>query len=430
MAATGLVFGLLLVNVLAVNALPFYGLPPQKVPAEQQKAEQQPAIPETAFADQIPNVWDQSMFSEPLVDVDDDQQPEQPEQAAPVEQAAEEQQDEPSEDFYVPTRIGQAAGVAVDGQNRLVIFHRAGREWQESSFNPSTNVFTQDVLQNNTITVIDPETGKLLGEHGAGLFFMPHGLSVDSEGNYWTTDVGRHQLGERMVPGSDEAHFCKPTDVAVSKSGEIFVADGYCNSRIVKFDRNGKFLGAFGQPNSGDQPKEGEFFVPHSIALIEDLNLLCVADRDNQRIQCFTAGLTQKGEHKRATTPMGTFVTGASNIGRLMALREKHHYLVGVTNADPNAGNDFSVFVMDMNSGKANTFARGIPDAHALALSDSGEIFVSQLGPSQVLKFSIPQPNEADIPQTLPVDSETAGGQQPADVQLEQQQPQEEQKMM
>lgn len=91
---------------------------------------------------------------------------------------------------------------------------------------------------------------------------MPHGLSADAEGNYWVTDVARHQvikldsefkplleLGEKMVPGSDQAHFCKPTDVAVSKSGEVFVADGYCNGRIMKFNAEGKFITSFGSVN-------------------------------------------------------------------------------------------------------------------------------------------------------------------------------------
>jgi len=234
---------------------------------------------------------------------------------------------------------------------------------------------------------------------------MPHGLTVDSEGNYWLTDVGRHQvfkldsnfkpllvLGEKMVPGNDDKHFCKPTDVAVAKSGEIFVADGYCNSRIVKFSAEGKYLGSFGNMNSNqNKPANGEFFVPHSLALVEDLNLLCVADRENQRIQCFTAGLSPKGAHQRAASPTGTFVTKAENIGKIMSIREKHHYLIGVTNTKPETTNEFEVFIMDMNTGSANTFVRGIENAHALALSEEGEIFVAQLDPTQVLKFSVPQ---------------------------------------
>lgn len=57
------------------------------------------------------------------------------------------------------------------------------------------------------------------------------------------------RLGEKMKPGSDNKHFCKPTDVAVARNGHFFVADGYCNSRIMKFDQHGKLLAKFGSPN-------------------------------------------------------------------------------------------------------------------------------------------------------------------------------------
>ena len=123
---------------------------------------------------------------------------------------------------------------------------------------------------------------------------MPHGLSLDSEGNIWVTDVGRHQVlkidpnthevllevGENMVPGSDRTHFCQPADVAVLKSGEFFVADGYCNSRIVKFSKEGKYITEW---SSEDERMPAHFFVPHSLALNEASNLLCVADRENFR---------------------------------------------------------------------------------------------------------------------------------------------------
>jgi hypothetical protein len=56
-------------------------------------------------------------------------------------------------------------------------------------------------------------------------------------------------LGHKLVPGSDDEHFCKPTDVAIASTGEFFVADGYCNSRIIKFSKNGKVMTKFGNPN-------------------------------------------------------------------------------------------------------------------------------------------------------------------------------------
>ena len=114
---------------------------------------------------------------------------------------------------------------------------------------------------------------------------MPHGLSMDSQGNLWLTDVAMHQvfkysdgeikmtLGEAFVPGHDEKHFCKPTDVAVSNDGSaIFVADGYCNSRLVKFDAKGNFARQYSMKTD-----EKQLLIPHS------LDLICVADRENGR---------------------------------------------------------------------------------------------------------------------------------------------------
>lgn len=59
------------------------------------------------------------------------------------------------------------------------------------------------------------------------------------------------KLGEALKPGSDNKHFCKPTDVAVASNGHFFVADGYCNSRVMKFDEHGKLLAKFGSSNGG-----------------------------------------------------------------------------------------------------------------------------------------------------------------------------------
>jgi hypothetical protein len=124
---------------------------------------------------------------------------------------------------------------------------------------------------------------------------MPHGLSMDSQGNLWLTDVAMHQvfkyaddeikmtLGEAFVPGHDEKHFCKPTDVAVSNDGSaIFVADGYCNARLVRFDSKGNFVREYAMKQN-----EKQLLVPHSLALIEHLDLICVADRENGRSRRF-----------------------------------------------------------------------------------------------------------------------------------------------
>ncbi|VDK18032.1 unnamed protein product [Anisakis simplex] len=237
--------------------------------------------------------------------------------------------------FILPVSkpLGQVTGIGIDSNNHLIAFHRADRTWDEESFDKE-NRFNRSLkaIKNFTIAVIDPESGKVLQESGDNMFFLPHGLTVDSDDNIWLTDVALHQvfkldknfktqliLGEHLKPGNDNRHFCKPTDIAVAKNGHFFVADGYCNSRIMKFDKNGKFLTSFGSENSGILPEDGEFWIPHSLALIEDMNLICVADRENERIQCFSAGLVEDNRN----IPTGIFITKAENIGRVFAIREK-----------------------------------------------------------------------------------------------------------
>ncbi|XP_055894365.1 peptidyl-glycine alpha-amidating monooxygenase B-like isoform X2 [Biomphalaria glabrata] len=94
-------------------------------------------------------------------------------------------------------------------------------------------------------------------------YFMPHCITADHQGNIWLTDVAMHQvfkippgqtvpkmtLGQKFQHGEDTNLFCNPTDVAVLMSGEFFVSDGYCNSRVLKFSKDGTFLMSFGKRN-------------------------------------------------------------------------------------------------------------------------------------------------------------------------------------
>ena len=125
---------------------------------------------------------------------------------------------------------------------------------------------------------------------------MPHGINIDHESNIWLTDVAMHQvfkfdfkngeepvlvLGTQFENGNDESHFCKPAAVDVSRtSGAVFVADGYCNQRVVRFDKAGNFIKNY-------EDKQNPLFVVHSIALIDKLNLVCTVSREQGRIVCF-----------------------------------------------------------------------------------------------------------------------------------------------
>jgi hypothetical protein len=158
---------------------------------------------------------------------------------------------------------------------------------------PSANI--NPIFQFNT-------SGKLLKSFGAGLFVSPHKLTVDREGNLWVADNGGDQvfelnqdgkvlitLGKKGVAGSGPDEFDAPTEVAIAPNGDIFVGDGHNgggmatgNARIVKFDKSGKFLKAWGRKGMGP----GEFDVVHTLAF-DSQGRLFVGDRQNNRIQIF-----------------------------------------------------------------------------------------------------------------------------------------------
>ena len=144
--------------------------------------------------------------------------------------------------------------------------------------------------------------GKVIRNFGAGLFLYPHGLWVDREGFVWVTDArgaqGKGQqvikfspdgkvvmrLGTAGVAGLAKETFNGPCAVVTTPSGDIFVADGHENavSRIMKFDKTGKYLMEWGKKGTGP----GEFDTPHAIAL-DSQGRLFVADRANSRVQVF-----------------------------------------------------------------------------------------------------------------------------------------------
>jgi DNA-binding beta-propeller fold protein YncE len=146
-------------------------------------------------------------------------------------------------------------------------------------------------------------SGKLLRSWGTSLIGRDpdmqsaHGIRVDKDDCVWITDRARHlvrkfdpsgqlllTLGTEGSPGTGPNQFNRPADMAFGESGEVYVADGYGNSRVVKFDRNGKFLKTWGDKGTG----LGQFDLPHTIAVGPD-GRVYVGDRYNSRIQIFDA---------------------------------------------------------------------------------------------------------------------------------------------
>lgn len=226
---------------------------------------------------------------------------------------------------------------------------------------------------------------------------MPHGLTLDSDGNIWLTDVGRHQVlkldantheillevGERLVPGSDRTHFCQPADVAVLKSGEFFVADGYCNSRVVKFSKDGTYLTEW---SSEDKHMPSHFFVPHSLALNEANNLLCVADRENFRVQCFD--LNGNFLHQSLFNEVGPVYAVSFASANASVL-----YAVNGYNSRSDSQFDKKIYMLSTKTGStmgAINLAPEIRTPHDIALADdASEIYVANLNPAAVYKYTL-----------------------------------------
>ncbi|XP_057614194.1 peptidyl-glycine alpha-amidating monooxygenase isoform X7 [Chionomys nivalis] len=333
-----------------------------------------------------------------------------------IQQPKHEEEEVLEQDFHVEEALdwpgvyllpGQVSGVALDSKNNLVIFHRGDHVWDGNSFD-SKFVYQQRGLgpiEEDTILVIDPNNAAILQSSGKNLFYLPHGLSIDKDGNYWVTDVALHQvfkldphnkegplliLGRSMQPGSDQNHFCQPTDVAVDPStGAIFVADGYCNSRIVQFSPSGKFITQWGEESSGSTPKPGQLSVPHSLALVPHLDQLCVADRENGRIQCFRTD-TKEFVREIKHASFGRNVFAISYIpGLLFAVNGKPYF----GDHEPVQG-----FVMNFSSGEIIDVFKPVRKhfdmPHDIVASEDGNVYIGDAHTNTVWKFTLTEKME------------------------------------
>jgi DNA-binding beta-propeller fold protein YncE len=235
------------------------------------------------------------------------------------------------------------------------------------------------------------ENGKFIRAFGDGLFTRAHGVRLDRDGNIWATDVGAHvvyklnpqgqvllALGTKGEAGEwNEAagsrKLNQPNDVAIGRNGDFFVVQGHTpgprgDARVLKFDKTGKFIKSWGGKGKGP----GQFEVAHGIA-IDAQGLLWVADRENQRIQIFDGDGTFVRELKYAGLPCSL------DIGR------QYIYMVN--------GFAGQILQLDLNgkvlaaTGKAGTGPGEFGEAHFIAVSPKGELYVADSVNSALLKF-------------------------------------------
>jgi hypothetical protein len=216
--------------------------------------------------------------------------------------------------------IGSTAGIWAESPDRVIVFSRGclpvlkDDRGPAENFIPLRNASNYDLSQadasrhprwDHIVNIVD-RNGRLVEswEQHNKLFVRPHRVLInpyDPERHIWLVDDGAHSiykftndgkklvmtLGEFKVPGNDERHFARPTDIAWLPDGTFFISDGYTNTRVVKFDRNGKFLMTWGQ--RGNEPNEtrpGYMNTVHAI-VIDKNRRIYISDRANSRIQVF-----------------------------------------------------------------------------------------------------------------------------------------------
>lgn len=279
--------------------------------------------------------------------------------------------------------MGEGIGVATNSKGHIFVYTRS----------QATRLFEFDAA------------GNYLREIGEGLYglLFAHAVRVDPADNVWVVDEGSNMviefnpagrvvmvLGHRpeavegIPPGKDPQPylFSRPTDVAWDKSGNIFVADGYGNSRVVKYDRDGRFLKSIGAKGSAP----GQLNLPHTIAADAQGNVY-VGDRSNSRIQVFDNNLEFKAIYDHVGAPWAVCITPGP-----------HQYLYS-SNSNPDnnnaqiAANTGEIYKMELDGTVIGKFGRAgkqlgeFGTVHEIDCRNEKELLVAEITAWRVQKL-------------------------------------------
>ncbi len=244
--------------------------------------------------------------------------------------------------------------------------------------------------------------GKYLRGWGQGVLRSAHYIHIDPEGNIWAPCLETHTvrkftpegkllltLGTEGQSGCDEKHFNLPTDVAVSKAGDVYIADGYGNNRIVQFKADGTFVKSWGKVGV----KPGEFSVVHAVEL-DSKGRIYECDRNNARVQVFDPSGKFLTEWRHIMVPWGIHITPNDEV-----------WICGSTPMRwPKEGGYGSppkdqMFVRFDTSGKVRQIwglpmcAEGkekpgeVNVAHGIAVDSKGNVYIGDVNGKRVQKF-------------------------------------------
>ena len=286
--------------------------------------------------------------------------------------------------------MGEAVGVATNSKGHVFVFVRSGE----------TRLFEFD------------QSGAFVRELGSGSygFAFAHAVRVDKDDNIWAVDEGTNVitkfrpdgriqmvLGKRpdpleqlsLMPGGGQYSgankpysFHRETDVAWDPQGNIFVSDGYGDSRVVKYDRNGRFIKSAGTRGTGPL----QFNTPHAIA-VDAKGLVYVADRGNSRIQVLDNDLNLKSIYDNVGAPWAVCISNGP-----------HQFLYS-SNSFPT-GNNFDqaattgeVYKMELDGtvigrfGKAGHAFKEFSSIHQMDCRNPDEVYVAEITEWRVQKI-------------------------------------------
>jgi hypothetical protein len=320
--------------------------------------------------------------------------------------------------FKVPKtlKLGGAGGIAIDKDGHSIwIYQRCGGE---------------DVCIDSHEPVLwkFDSNGNLVKAIVTDQVVYPHGLYIGPDGNLWVTDLqsnvdlsalpraekGRHfptdlkpngadvlefspdgkllmRLGTPGVYGSDDAHFSQPSAVAVAPNGDIFVADGHdskpANNRIVKFDKNGKFIKSWPTCQPSD---ERQIDCSHALA-IDSQGRLFVGNRGNNVIDIFDEDGKLLDQWTQFGKPSGLFIdkndvlyVGDSE----SSVRQGNAYIRGLHVGDARTG-VVKAFIPDpLGNPVPWNPLRGTTGPEGVAAAD-GYIYASQVTPPGLARYSL-----------------------------------------